>query len=72
MGAGDNQTDSGQGELKTLQGIWTVVSFEANSEKAPEEVAKKMKLTVKDNNWVLERGRTSTRVRSTEPVAPES
>jgi uncharacterized protein (TIGR03067 family) len=56
MGAGNNQTDSGQDELKMLQGTWTVVSFEANSEKAPEEIAKKMKLTVKGNNWVLERG----------------
>jgi hypothetical protein len=34
MGAGDNQADSGQGELKMLQGTWTAVSFEANSDKA--------------------------------------
>jgi uncharacterized protein (TIGR03067 family) len=56
MGAEDNKTDSGQRELNMLQGAWTVMSFEANGEKAPEEIAKKMKLMVKDNNWALQRG----------------
>jgi uncharacterized protein (TIGR03067 family) len=56
IGAEDNKKDSGQGDVKMLQGSWTVVSFEANGEKVPEDVAKKMKLTVKDKDWTLERG----------------
>ncbi len=56
LGADEAKKGSGAEELKKLQGAWSVVTLEANGEKVPEEDAKKMKLTVKDNKWVMERG----------------
>jgi uncharacterized protein (TIGR03067 family) len=56
LGADEAKKGSSAEELKSLQGVWTAVSFEANGEKVPEEDAKKIKLTVKENKWVLERG----------------
>jgi len=56
LGADEAKKDSGAEELKNLQGAWTALTFGANGEKVPEEDAKKIKLTIKDNKWVLERG----------------
>src|SRR5262249_18708418 len=56
LGADDAKKGSGTEELKNLQGVWVAVSFEANGDKVPADEVKKIKLTVKDNKWVLERG----------------
>jgi uncharacterized protein (TIGR03067 family) len=61
LGADDSKKDSGADELKKLQGQWTVESLEANGEKLPADEAKKMKLTIKDNNWTLDRGDDTTK-----------
>lgn len=55
LGADDAKKNSGKEDLQKLQGVWAAVSFETNGDKVPEEDAKKIKLTVKDNKWVLER-----------------
>ncbi len=55
-GAEDKTKGAGKAELSKFQGVWTAVSFEANGEKAPEDAVKKIKFTVKDHNWKLERG----------------
>ncbi len=54
LGADEAKKDTSK-ELKQLQGVWVAVTFESNGEKAPAEDAKKIKLTVKDNKWSLER-----------------
>ena len=42
-------------ELQALQGTWTVVYSEQNGERRRDlEEVKKMRLTIKDDNWRLE------------------
>jgi uncharacterized protein (TIGR03067 family) len=55
LGADEAKKGSGADELKSLQGVWSAVTFEANGEKVPEDDAKKIKLTIKESKWVLER-----------------
>jgi len=55
LGADEAKKGSSTEELKNLQGTWMALTFEANGEKVPAEDAKKIKLTIKDNKWTLER-----------------
>jgi uncharacterized protein (TIGR03067 family) len=61
LGADEPKKNSGTEELKKIQGQWTVESLEANGEKLPADEAKKMKLTIKDENWTLDRGDDTTK-----------
>jgi uncharacterized protein (TIGR03067 family) len=45
-----------QDDAKSLQGTWSVVSFQAGKEKVPAEKAEKMTLTIKDNTFSLSDG----------------
>ena len=40
-------------ELEKLQGEWTMVSMETKGMKAPAEVVKKYKLTIKGDQWTV-------------------
>jgi uncharacterized protein (TIGR03067 family) len=61
MGAEHARSDSGLDELKRLQGPWSVMSFEDNGAKVPDDVAKKWTLRVKDDAWILQRGDHTTK-----------
>lgn len=55
LGADDAKKGSGSEDLQKLQGVWIATSFEANGDKVPPDEVKKVKLTIKDNKWVLDR-----------------
>jgi len=40
-------------ELEKLQGEWTMVSMETRGNKAPDEVVKQYKLTIKGDQWTV-------------------
>lgn len=51
--ASEARTDEVAEELKLLQGDWVPASAELAGQKLPEEVLKTMKLTVKDDKYVV-------------------
>src|SRR5262249_28364706 len=40
-------------ELESLQGEWTMVALEQKGEKAPDEVVKEYRLTIKGEQWIV-------------------
>jgi uncharacterized protein (TIGR03067 family) len=54
--AGDNKEDAVKKELKLLQGNWEMQSFETNGNHLPDEKVKAIKLTIKDNRYVVDLG----------------
>src|SRR5262249_28325617 len=51
----DNTAQDSQRELEKLQGEWTMVSLEQRGVKSRDEVVKRMKLTVKGDQWIVSR-----------------
>jgi uncharacterized protein (TIGR03067 family) len=55
--AADSPTkDAAKAELDKIQGTWVATAGEENGEKFPEEVVKKMKMTLKGDEWTFQRG----------------
>jgi uncharacterized protein (TIGR03067 family) len=53
--ADTSSEEAAKKELKVLQGTWTVLYSEQNGERRRDvEEVKKMRLTIKDDNWNLE------------------
>jgi uncharacterized protein (TIGR03067 family) len=53
LGADDKKDDAVKDELAKLEGTWTLVSSEQDGMKADPDVAKKLKLVVKDGKWTV-------------------
>ena len=51
--AADSGDDAAKKDLAKFQGNWTLISAERDGKKTPEEEAKKIKLTVQGNKFVL-------------------
>jgi uncharacterized protein (TIGR03067 family) len=45
--------DAGKNDLEKFQGNWSLISAERDGKKTPEEEAKKIKLTIQGNRFVL-------------------
>jgi uncharacterized protein (TIGR03067 family) len=45
--------DAAKEDLATFQGSWSLISAERDGKKTPDEEAKKMKLTIQDNKFIL-------------------
>lgn len=51
--AADTGEDAAKKDLERFQGNWSLISAEREGKKTPDEEAKKIKLTIQGNNFVL-------------------
>lgn len=51
--AADAGEDAAKKDLEKFQGNWQLISMERDGKKTPQEDAKKIKLTIQDNRFVL-------------------
>jgi uncharacterized protein (TIGR03067 family) len=53
--AADANDDDAKKDLEKFQGNWTLISAERDGKKTPQEEAKKLKLTIQGNKFVLQK-----------------